>query len=113
VSLLDLGPDVVTVYPEVESEDEYGNTVMVPSDEGVSVRGRWQPGTAEESAAEGQETSTTYRFLCRTFPAGPYARVTFDGSDWDVLGEPKHYRGSTLTGHYTVRLKERAVNGGS
>lgn len=108
MSLLDLGPDVVTVYAETEITDDYGNRVLVPSDSGVDVRGRCQPSTAEESAVLGQQTSTTYRFLCRDFPAGPYARVVFDGSDWDVVGEPKKHRGSALTRHSTVWLKERA-----
>lgn len=107
MSLLDNGPDTVTVYAEVEDTDDYGNRVLVPDDSGVTVRGRWQPGVAEESAAQGQETNTLYRFLCREFPAGPYALVTFDGSDWDVVGEPKQHRGSWATRHVTVLLKER------
>lgn len=108
MSLLDNGPDTITVYPEVESTDaRYGNRILGPDDEGVTIRGRWQPGAAEESATQGQETTTLYRFLCREFPAGPYAKVTFDGSDWDVVGEPKQHRGSAATRHVTVLLKER------
>lgn len=111
MSLLDLGPDIVSVYPEVESTDDYGNRVMVPSESPVTVRGRWQASTSDEAADEGQQTNTFYRFICRDFPAGPYARVEFDGSDWDVVGDPKIHRGSAMTRHATVRLKERAPNG--
>jgi hypothetical protein len=107
VSLLDNGPDTITVYAEAESTDDYRNRVLGPSGSGVIVRGRWQPGVAEESAAQGQETTTLYRFLCRDFPAGPYAKVTFDGADWDVVGEPKKHRGSAATRHTTVLLRER------
>ena len=113
MSLLDRGPDVVTVYPEIENEDEYGNELQVPGGAGIEVHGRWQPGTAEESASLGQQTFTVYRFLCREFPAGPFARVHFDGSTWDVVGEPKRHRGSALTQHVTVWMRERAVDGDS
>lgn len=107
MSLLDVGPDVVTVYAEVESTDDYGNRILGPAENGVEVRGRWQPSSSDESADLGQQTFTAYRFLCRTFPAGPYGRVVFDGSDWDVVGDPKRHRGSALTSHVTVFLKER------
>lgn len=109
VSLLDNGPDVVTVYPATvtTTDPRYGNKITGPSPTGVTVRGRWQPSTAEESAELGQQTSTVYRFLTRDFPSGPYGRVSFDGSDWDIIGEPKKHRGSALTRHTTVFLKER------
>lgn len=107
MSLLDGGPQTLEVYVEVESEDAYGNTVMVPSDTPIEVSGRLQPSSAEESAALGQQTTTVYRFLSRTFPGGPFARVEFGGKSWDVLGDPKHHRGSELTEHFTTWLKER------
>jgi hypothetical protein len=108
VSLLDKGPDIVTVYPDtVETSDEYGNRILGPAPTGVQVRGRFQPSTADESAALGQQAFTMYRFTCREFPSGPYGRVAFDGSDWDIVGEPKQHRGSSTTRHVTVWLKER------
>lgn len=108
MSLLDNGPDVVTVYTDtVVDTDEYGNRIVGPSETGVTVRGRWQPSTAEESAELGQQASTVYRFLSRDFPAGPWARVEFDGAEWDVIAQPKRHRGSTTTRHFTTFLKER------
>lgn len=108
MSLLDNGPDEVTVYPDnVTTTDAYGNTIIGPSPTGVAVRGRWQPSTAEESAELGQQASTLYRFISRDFPAGPWARVEFDGSEWDVIARPKQHRGSTTTRHFTTFLKER------
>jgi hypothetical protein len=115
VSLLDSGPDEVTVYPDVNAQtdeanvetDEYGNEIVVPESSGVTVRGRWQPSTAAESADLGQQTSTVYRFISRDFPAGPYARVEFDDAEWDVIAEPKRHRGSSTTRHVTTFLKER------
>lgn len=108
MSLLDSGPDVVTVYPDtLTTTDEYGNKIVGPAVAGVTVRGRWQPSTAAESADLGQEASTVYRFISRDFPAGPYARVEYDDTDWDVLAEPKRHRGSSTTRHVTTFLKER------
>lgn len=108
MSLLDGGPDEVTVYPDtVTDDDDYGNEIVGPALSGVTVRGRWQPSTAAESADLGQQTSTIYRFISRDFPAGPYARVEYNGAEWDVLAEPKRHRGSTTTRHVTTFLKER------
>lgn len=106
MSLLDSNTTAV-VYPEVESTDEYGNTVMVPSATGVEVVGRLQPGTTDEQSDLGQVTETLYRFISRTFPGGPYAHVVVDGSTWEVVGSPKRRTGSPLTSHVTTMLKER------
>lgn len=108
MSLLDSGPDVITVYVEATGTDEYGNTVKSPNlAVPVTVRGRWQPSTFDEAATLGQEQDTVYRFISRDFPAGPYGRVDFDGDSWDVLGAPKRHRGSNATRHYTAYLKRR------
>jgi hypothetical protein len=108
MSLLDNGPDEVTVYAEVETVDEYRNKILAPDlNNPVLVRGRWQPSTFDEAAQLGQEQDTVYRFVARDFPAGPYGRVDFDGASWDVLGAPKQHRGSTATRHYTAYLKRR------
>lgn len=107
MSLLDYGPDVVTVFVEAEVVDDYGNRVKVPSATGVTVRGRWQPSTSEESADLGQQAHPVYRFVSRTFPGGPFARVEFDAESWDVIGVPREHRGSYRTQHVTTYLKQR------
>jgi hypothetical protein len=107
MSLLDNGPDLVTVYVEQLTTDDYGNDILAPDDTPVLVRGRWQPSTFEEAAELGQEQDTVYRFVAREFPAGPYGRVVFDDQSWDVLGAPKRHRGSTVTRHFTAYLKRR------
>lgn len=110
MSLLDNGPDVVTLYADTETTtDGYGNVIVVPDTDGagVSIRGRWQPSTADEDASLGQESTTICRFLCREFPSGPWGRVAFDGDNWDVVGEPREHRGSWATRHVTVYLRKR------
>lgn len=107
MSLLDGGPDEVQVYVEVDSVDDDNNPVKIPSDTPIPVRGQLQPSTAEESAALGQEFTTLYRFMSRTFPGGTFARVTARGRDWDVVGEPKRRGSSPATRHVTVWLSAR------
>ncbi len=106
MSLLD-GPHVVQVYVEVDDVDDDQNPVRVPGDEPVACRGRMQPAGAEESAAVGVELTTLYRFITRSFPAGASGRVSFDGRDWDVVGEPMRRRDSATTSHDTVLLRAR------
>jgi hypothetical protein len=115
VSLLDNPTDVLNVYVEVESTDADGNVVQVPGGEPVEVFGRVQPVRADEAVAEGQKTVTVYRFKGRSWPSGAFARISWDGRDWDVDGEPLWSRGSVVTRHVTVLLKARGpleVSGG-
>lgn len=107
MSMLDNGPDAVVVHVEAETTDDYGNRIMAPAASSVTVRGRWQPSSAEESADLGQQANTVYRFLCRDFPGGPYASVEYDNATWDVIAQPRVHRGSAATRHVTVYLKER------
>lgn len=107
MSLLDGGTITATVYVEVEDTDEYGNTVLVPDDTGIDVVGRLQPSTSDDEAERGQVVDTRYRFISRTFPGGPYARVEVGGVEWDVVGTPKRHTGSALISHVTTMLKER------
>lgn len=108
VSLLDdRTTDTLTVTPEVEIVDDRRNPMRVPGPTSVDVDGRLQPVSAEETAVEGQLVSTLYRFICRDFPAGPWAAVTGGGRDWDVVGEPERRNGSERTRHVTVLLRGR------
>ena len=108
MSLLDTGPQTVTVYVEVETTDDYGNRIKAPNlATPLTVRGRWQSSTAEEASDLGQQQHTVFRFISRTFPAGPYGRVAFEGDDYDIVGDPRPRRGSATTQHFTTYLKRR------
>lgn len=107
VSLLDDARDTLLVWPEVAGTDADGNPVFTPAADPVSVSGRMDPVTADEDATTGQAVITTYRFLSRTFPGGPFARVQWEGRTWDVVGEPQRRRGSEATRHVVVLLRSR------
>jgi hypothetical protein len=106
---------VIEVYPEVEFTDDYGNVLRKAGTEAVYVRGLVQSAGQEnitgrsEDALRGQEVETQIRFLCREFPAGPWARVVFDDREWDVIGEPRFYRTSPAIKHVTVRFQMRTA----
>lgn len=91
MSLLDGGPHEVTVWPEVETTDDDGNRVRAPSPTPFFVRTLVQPLGFTESAALGQDVTSTYYFNTRVFPGGAFARVSWAGRDWDVVGEPRRH----------------------
>jgi len=107
VSLLDTG-QVVTLFPDVDGVDGDGNAVRRPGSASQEVVGRWQYLLSTEDTSDGQAVTSQATFLCRSFPAGFAGRVTYDGRDWDVLGEPTKSGLSPLTTHWTVRLRARS-----
>lgn len=114
MSLLDSGRDIVTVYPEVETEDRDGNIITKPSDTGFTTRATLQP-QASSGPSSGRDnddggflTEETYRLrLPRTFPfvLGAQSAVEWNGEMWSLLGDGLRYNGSPNTAHvdYVIR----------
>ncbi len=113
MSLLDRLPHTVLVFPEVESDDGYDTPTRVPALVPVSVRGWMQPVSAAERQALGQQSATVYRLFAVSIPGGPWARVEWDGRDWDMLGEPLAHDGGGIIAldHMTVTLAARGPAG--
>ncbi|GAA1160908.1 hypothetical protein F4556_005186 [Kitasatospora gansuensis] len=103
-SLLDRGPDTVTVYPAgpVKPDGTRG-----PEGAPVTLKCRVQPSTSQEAAELGYLDNTLYRVLARSLPAGPWSRLTWAGRDWLVVGEPKRHNGSARTRHDTALIRRR------
>lgn len=110
MSLLDSGPGLVTVllYPDVETVDGDGNEVRRPSLDPVECVGRWQYLLSTEDQSQGQEVAGDATFFTRSFPSGFGGRVSHDGRDWDVVGDPKRSGLSAATAHWSVRLRSRS-----
>lgn len=89
-------PHEITVVPMVKSQDDYGTTV-IPGDP-VTVYGSLQPIDAKEASERGVRADTTYRFICRSWPGGPYSEFTVVkgpqgtiGEKFDVEGDARGY----------------------
>ena len=109
MSLLDDGPDLITVYPSVWAADDDGNYAWRPGTTGITARARVQPVSSTELAVNGQRVATLARVIARGVPAGPWDRVDYAGRTWDVLGEPERRGDSTATVHVTVLIQARGV----
>ena len=111
MSLLDRGPEPVTVYPAVVAVDWEGNTLVRAGTTPVRVRATVQPIAAsrDDMDATGYRTDQMYRLR---FPRGvdvpgmaEGARVVWRGSTYSVVGPPLIYSGSSRTAHtdWTIR----------
>ena len=113
MSLLDHGRHTLLVYPTITETNAWGDEVQVPSAEPIAVVGSLQPSVSNEQPNLGQVVDTRMRFISRSFPGGPWARVlTEDGREWDVEGEPRVYAQTRAVAHTTVYLKSREANNG-
>lgn len=111
MSLLDKGPEEITVYPVVRADDGYGGTQPAAGSP-VRLRARVMPVQTEEDAEPGYLTETTYRIYARTLPAGPWSRVEWRGRAWAVVGDVEHYSGSRRTAFDTATIRKRGISGG-
>lgn len=112
MSLLDDRRESLVLVPEINGTDDLDNPTRVPDpeeDNWVTVYGRMQFANSTENNADGQSVRTIGLFICRDFPAGAWARCTFNGVVYDVDGEPIVSNGSDVTRHTTVTLKARTA----
>lgn len=114
MSLLDQGRDIVTVFPEVESEDSDGNILTRPSDTGFTTRAALQvqstsgPSSSRDGNDGGFLTEETYRMrLPRTFPfiLGAQSSVEWKGEYWALMGDAQIYNGSSRTAHVDYMIR--------
>lgn len=118
MSLLNrVGPETITVYPEVEVTDEDGNTLLRASDTGIVktavIQNSAQSGTSARRAEqddEGYFTEQNYRlrFSPRSehIDLGQTSEIEWNGVRWHIVGYASIYNGSNKTAHrdYMIRL---------
>lgn len=109
MSLLDDGPDLITIYLSIWAADGDGNYAWRTGTVGVTARARVQPVSSTELAVNGQQVATVARVIARNVPAGPWDRIDYDGRTWDLLGEPERRRDSPTTTHVTALIHARGV----
>lgn len=108
-SLLTRRPHTVTVTPRERTRGAGGDTLWVDLDP-VEVRGTVQPLSAEESYQLGLTSEVVYRFLTvGPWPGGVHSRISWDGREWEQLGEALHHTTGRLTRHIVVRLRAKGA----
>jgi len=108
MSLLDDGPDVVTVTPMVAVPGRAGTVDYQPGTPVEVSGGRMQQLSADESARIGVTASSSWRWIGRprdstgsriAWPGGPHSTVSWDGREFDQQGEPLVRRASVGVEH--------------
>ncbi len=108
MSLLDRGPEVITVYPAVSAADGYGGIQPSPG-EPILLRARVMPAASDEATGNGYLTGTTYHVYARTLPAGPWSRVEWRGQTWAVLGDVQRFGGTRRTAFDVATIRKRGT----
>jgi hypothetical protein len=117
VSLLDRASITITVYPEVTTLDEDGNTLLKPGppyEAQAVIQPQRQSGTSARRAEqddEGYFTEEVYRLRFtrehdRTHPVlGQGSEIEWDGSRWSLVGMATRYLGSNRTAHIDYQIR--------
>lgn len=117
MSLLDRGPETVTIFHEETFVSPQGNTMTRASTTDVDVVPNCvvqisaQSGTSarrQEQDNEGFETEITFRLrLPRSYTRviGAQAQVEWQGKRYSLVGDVHPFNGSPMTAHkdYTIR----------
>lgn len=110
------GKDRAVVILREHREGERG--FPVPTEIGkVVVAGRFQESSSSDiqayASAGEKQVLNLKRFICRRFPGDDLSQVIDgDGVLWNVVGEPKRFRGSRRTSRDAVLLRQAGVKRG-
>ncbi|MCO1575362.1 hypothetical protein M8C13_06255 [Crossiella sp. SN42] len=108
MSLLDAGPETVTVYLALTTIDGEGNPVRVPDwDHPVTVPGcHVFPLDATELPQTGQRAAVRYRVLARAAPLSPWGAAEWRGQRFEIDGDPLLTTGPAHLRHVRATLKK-------
>lgn len=106
--LLDRGRSKMLIYPEVLLHNARGDQVKVPSETPVEV---WVTTSAQrqgDGELAGQVSIKTIRCITRSAPVGSWARIVFEGEEWDLAAPPRFTPGlSRSTKHVEFIIRSR------
>jgi hypothetical protein len=106
--LLDRGRNTLVIYPETTVVNSRGESVKVPSETPVHVRVSMSEDRNATAELPGQVDVKIIRCVARDAPAGSWARVVFDGEEYDVAAPPHFSAGvSKATRNVTFTLRSR------
>lgn len=106
--LLDRGKEKILVYPEVELTNARGDMVRLPSETPVEVWVTTSQQRQGDAELAGQVSIKSVRCIARTAPVGSWARIVYQGEEWDLAVPPRFTPGlSRATQHVEFILRSR------
>lgn len=108
--LLDRGNDVMDVYPEVETYNSRGEKMKRPSETPVRVRFTSSEDRSSKAELPGQVSIRVVKGIARKAPVGQWARVVYDGEEWDIASPPRFTPGMSRSLRH-VEFTIRSRNG--
>lgn len=108
--LLDRGRSMMLIYPEVVVTNSRGDNVRVPSEIPVEV---WVTTSAQrqgDGELAGQVSIKSIRCITRSAPVASWARIVFEGEEWDLAVPPRFTPGlsrSTQHVEFVIRSRNR------
>lgn len=106
--LLDAGTEVILVYPAVYDTNARGDVLQRPSETPVRVRCTTSAQRQGDAELPGQVSMKTIRCIARKAPVGSWARVEYQGEEWDLIGPPRFTPGvSRATEHVEFIIRSR------
>jgi hypothetical protein len=97
------------VYPEKVELDARGHKVRRPDlSAGIPVTAAFVPQRSSRAEVPGQVEVNVVRMIVRSdIDVSLWSRVSWRGSEWDVVAPPTYHHGTRRTRHYSIDLKER------
>lgn len=106
--LLDAGTSTIYVYPEVQQRDSRNNLVKVPSDTPIKLHATTTLDRSSIAELPGQIDVSVIKCVTRDAPVGAWARVIYDGREWDLAAPPRFSPGmSKATQFVSFTLRSR------
>jgi hypothetical protein len=106
--LLDKGREKMLIYPEAEVINNRGDIVRVPAEEPVEIWVTTSSQRQGDAEIPGQVSIKSMRCITRTAPVGSWARIVFQGEEWDLAAPPRFTPGlSRATEHVEFIIRSR------
>lgn len=106
--LLDAGTEIILVYPSEYATNARGDVLQRPSETPVRVRATTSAQRQGDAELPGQVSMKTIRCIARSAPVGSWARVEYQGEEWDLVGPPRFTPGvSRATTHCEFIIRSR------
>lgn len=105
--MLRRGRHVVTVQNYTTARSERGHRLPEPAGAPVTVACNVQPSHSDEDTDAGLQAILTLRITASTWPGDINSRITYDGHEYDTVGEPMVHAMSRRTAYIEVIARRR------